>query len=77
MIHTSRQLQALVHNRSDGTSPNAQIIIRNFVMERFLERLSLSEHRSILILKGGVLISSIVGIETRTTMDIDMTVKNR
>ncbi|MFR1618666.1 MAG: nucleotidyl transferase AbiEii/AbiGii toxin family protein, partial [Dysosmobacter welbionis] len=42
MIHTSRQLKALVRNQSKGNSTQAQIIIRNYMMERFLERLSLS-----------------------------------
>lgn len=77
MIHTSRQLKALVRNRSNGNSTKAQIIIRNYIMERFLERLSLSEHRNNLILKGSALISAIVGLETRTTMDIDTTLRNR
>lgn len=52
MIHTSRQLKALVRNMSKGNSAKAQVIIRNYVMERFLERLSLSPYRSNLLLKG-------------------------
>ncbi len=51
MIHTSRQLKALVRNMSKGNSAKAQIIIRNYVMERFLERLSLSAYRNNIILK--------------------------
>lgn len=54
MIHTSRQLKALVRNISKGDSVKAQIIIRNYVMERSLERLSLSQYRNNLILKGGL-----------------------
>ena len=46
MIHTSRQLKALVRNRSDGNSAKAQTIIRNYIMERLLERISLSKYRS-------------------------------
>ena len=46
MIRTSRQLKALVRNMSKGDSTKAQIIIRNYVMERFLERLSLSSYAS-------------------------------
>jgi len=76
MIHTSRQLKALVRNRSGGDSTKAQIIIRNYIMERFLERLSLSRYRENLILKGGVLISSMVGLESRSTLDVDATIKN-
>lgn len=76
IIHTSRQLKALVRNMSGRDSAKAQIIIRNYVMERFLERLSLSPYRNDLILKGGTLISAMVGLDNRSTMDIDATIKN-
>lgn len=76
MIRTSRQLKALVRNMSKGDSIKAQIIIRNYVMERFLERLSLSGYRDNLIVKGGILVSAIVGLDDRSTMDIDATFKN-
>lgn len=48
MIHTSRQLKAMVRNLSKGDSMQAQILIRNYIMERFLERLSLSHIRKTL-----------------------------
>ncbi|HJA66067.1 MAG TPA: nucleotidyl transferase AbiEii/AbiGii toxin family protein [Candidatus Mediterraneibacter cottocaccae] len=76
MIHTSRQLKALVRNRSGGDSAKAQTIIRNYIMERLLERISLSKYRDRLILKGGMLVSALVGLENRSTMDIDTTMKN-
>lgn len=76
MIHTSRQLKALVRNLSKGNSAKAQIIIRNYVMERFLERLSLSPYRGNLILKGGTLVAAMVGLDNRSTMDVDATLKN-
>ena len=76
MIHTSRQLKDLVRNRSNRDSNKAQVIIRSYVMERFLERLSLSPYRNNLILKGGVLVSSMIGLDNRSTMDVDATVKN-
>lgn len=76
MIHTSRQLKALVRNLSKGNSMQAQILIRNYIMERFLERLSLSPYRGNFILKGGILVSAMVGLDTRSTMDIDATIKN-
>jgi predicted nucleotidyltransferase component of viral defense system len=76
MIHTSRQLKALVRNRSKGDSAKAHMIIRNYVMERFLERLSLSQYRNNLILKGGALIASMVGLDNCSTMDVDATLKN-
>lgn len=76
MIHTSRQLKALVRNISKGDSGKAQVIIRNYVMERFLERLSLSQYRNIMILKGGTLVAAMVGVDNRSTMDVDATIKN-
>ena len=76
MIKTSTQLKAKVRNLSGSDSAKAQTLIRSFVMERFLERIALSKYRNNFILKGGMLISSIVGIETRSTMDIDTTVRS-
>lgn len=76
MIKTSRQLKALVRNLTKGNSLQAQIIMRNYVMERFLERISLSKYRNNFILKGGMLVSAMVGLDTRSTMDIDTTIKN-
>jgi predicted nucleotidyltransferase component of viral defense system len=75
MIHTSRQLKDKVRNISHGNNEMAQMLIRNFVMERFLERVSLSKYKKNFVLKGGMLVASMVGIETRATMDIDTTVK--
>lgn len=76
MIKTSRQLKDLVRNLSGGNSANAQIIFRNYIMERFLERVSLSKYKNHLIFKGGLMVSSMVGIDNRSTMDIDTTLKN-
>ena len=76
MIHTSRQLKALVRNRSGGSSAKAQTIIRNYIMERLLERISLSKYREQFILKGGMLVSALVGLENRATLDVDTTIKN-
>ena len=75
MIKTSTQLKAKVRNLSGSDSAKAQTLIRSFVMERFLERIALSKYRNNFILKGGMLVSSMVGIETRATMDIDTTVR--
>ena len=76
MIHTSRQIKDLIKNKANGNSAKAQIMIRNYMMERFMERLSLSEYKNNFILKGGMLVSSMVGIDIRSTMDIDTTLKN-
>mgnify|MGYP000004747647 FL=1 len=45
------------------------------MMERFLERVSLSQFRENFILKGGMLVAAMVGLDTRSTMDIDATVR--
>lgn len=76
MIKNSTQLKALVRNRSSGNSFKAQALIRNYVMERFLERVSLSDYKDNIILKGGTLIASIIGIDMRSTMDIDTNLKS-
>lgn len=75
MISSSRQLKDKVRNISDGNSKKATTLIRNFMMERFLERVSISSYRDNFILKGGMLVASIVGVDMRATMDIDTTVK--
>lgn len=76
MIHTSTQLKALIRNESHGDNAKAMALIRNYEMERFLERLSLSKYRDSLILKGGLLIASMVGLDNHATMDIDTTIRN-
>lgn len=75
MIHTSRQLKDLVRNLSKKTGIEAHVLIRKYIMERFLERTSLSKYRNQLVLKGGLLVSAFVGTEVRATMDIDTTVR--
>ena len=75
MIHNSTQLKAIVRNKANGDSDKSLVIIRKFVMERFLERLSVSKYKNMFIIKGGMLVSSIVGIENRATMDIDTTIR--
>ena len=75
MIKTSRQLKDLIRNLSKDKSADAQVLMRNYMMERFLERISLSEYRDKFILKGGMLVASMVGLDARSTMDIDATVK--
>ncbi len=76
MIHTATQLKAKVRTLSGGNSTKAQTLIRSFIMERFLERIALSRYRNNFILKGGLLVSAIVGLDARATMDIDTTVRS-
>lgn len=76
MIKTATQLKAKIRNLSGGDNDRARVLIRNFVMERFLERVAFSKYRNNFILKGGMLVAAVVGLETRATMDIDTTVKS-
>ena len=75
MIKSATGLKAKVRNTAKGDSKTAQAMTRIFFMERFLERISLSKYKDQFVLKGGMLVSSLIGINLRTTMDIDTTVK--
>ena len=75
MIKSRIQLNALIRNKAAGDGDKAQILLRIYMMERLLERISVSGYRDNFILKGGMLVSSLVGVDMRTTMDIDTTVR--
>ena len=75
MIKTRTQLNALIRNKAAGDGDKAQVMLRIYMMERLLERISVSRYRDNFILKGGMLVSSLVGVDMRTTMDIDTTVR--
>lgn len=69
------QLKAFIKKKAKEKNVSAQLVLQNYMLERLLERISLSPYKNNFILKGGFLISSIVGIDERTTMDLDMTIK--
>ena len=75
MIKTATQLKDLIRNLSKKKSADAQILMRNYMMERFLERISVSKYKDKFILKGGMLVAAMVGLDARATMDIDATIK--
>lgn len=68
------QLKALIKKKAAEKHISAQLVMQNYMLERLLERISLSKYKQNFILKGGFLISAIVGLDTRTTMDIDTTI---
>jgi len=74
MINNATQLKAKVRNVSNGNDNIAKSYIRIFFMERFMERLSLSKYKDNFVIKGGMLVSSLLGIDLRSTMDIDTSV---
>ena len=69
------QLKALINNRARAAGINPQALMQNYLIERFLERLAQSRWRDDVVVKGGVLIASLVGVESRTTMDLDTTIR--
>lgn len=75
MFHTSRQLKDQIRNLSTSKGIESHILIRNYMTERFLERISLTTFRDKFILKGGMLVTAMVGIGSRATMDVDTTLK--
>ncbi len=75
MIKSPNQLKAKVRNISGSNNDIAKAYIRIFFMERFLERVAYSDYKDQFILKGGMLAASLLGIDMRSTMDIDTTVR--
>jgi predicted nucleotidyltransferase component of viral defense system len=76
-VKTSTQLKAKIRNMAQQKNIKPEVILRNYMMERFLERMANSKYADKFILKGGLLIVSMVGIDTRSTMDLDATMKGQ
>jgi predicted nucleotidyltransferase component of viral defense system len=68
-------LKAEMKKLSEKENVSVQLLLQNFMLECFLRRVSFSKYQANFILKGGFLISSLVGLETRSTMDLDATIK--
>ena len=69
-------LKAKIRNVAKSKNISAQVILQNYMFERFSNRLFLSEYKDKFVLKGGMLIAAIVGIDNRATMDLDTTLKD-
>ena len=69
------QLKAFIKKKASEKNISAQLVMQNYMLERLLERISQSKYKNNFILKGGFLISAIVGLDTRATMDLDTTIK--
>ncbi len=68
------QLKARINTRAKEVGIPAQSLMQSYLFERLLERLSKSKWRDNVVIKGGMLISSLVGVASRTTMDLDTTI---
>ena len=75
MMKTPEQLKGAIRNLAKKKGIHAQEVLQIFMFERIIERLSASPYKDRFILKGGLLISAILGVAERTTMDMDTTVK--
>lgn len=69
-------LKAKIKNYAKSNNIAAQVVLQNYMFERFLARMSKSEYCEKFVIKGGMLIAAIVGLDTRSTMDLDTTLKN-
>lgn len=73
-MRTSEQLKGYLRNLAKEKNISAQELLQIFMFERLIERLSLSEYRNHIVLKGGLLVASLIGIDERSTMDMDTTI---
>ena len=69
------QLKAYIKEKAAEKHISAQLVMQNYMLERLLERISLSPYKHNFIIKGGFLVSAIVGLDKRATMDLDTTIK--
>ncbi len=76
MSARAMSLKGRIKNYAKSNNIAAQVVLQNYMFERFLERLSKSEYCQKFVIKGGMLIAAIVGLDTRATMDLDATLKN-
>ncbi len=74
-MKNAMQLKAYVKNLAKEKNISAQIVLQNYMLERLLERISVSKYHDNFILKGGFLLAAMVGLDTRATMDMDATIK--
>ena len=74
-MKNAMQFKAVIRNISKDKHISAQLVMQNFMLERLLERISISKYHQNFILKGGFLIAAMVGLDTRATMDMDATIK--
>ena len=75
MIKNATQLKAKIKNFAKEKNMDSRTVLQEYVLERFIDRISKSKYKNDFILKGGVLISSMVGVDLRSTLDIDTTIK--
>ena len=76
MALTGAQVRGKIKNIAKSNRADARILMRIYMMERFLERVANSPYSENFIIKGGILVTSMIGISMRSTMDIDTSIRN-
>lgn len=76
MGFTPEQIKGRIKSVAKQNNADARTLMRIYMMERFLERLGQSEYRDNFIIKGGILVTAMIGVAHRSTMDIDTSMKN-
>ena len=76
MGFTPEQIKGRIKSVAKQNNAEARTLMRIYMMERFLERLARSEYRDNFIIKGGILVTAMIGVAHRSTMDIDTSMKN-
>ena len=76
MGFTPEQIKGRIKSVAKQNNADARTLMRIYLMERFLERLAQSEYRDNFIIKGGILVTAMIGVAHRSTMDIDTSMKN-
>jgi len=75
-LKNAMQLKAAISKMAKEKHIPAQLVMQNYMLERLLERIAHSRYQGNFILKGGLLIASMVGLHSRATMDMDATIRN-
>lgn len=75
-MSNAMSLKAKIRNITKQKNIPAQVILQNYMFERLLVRLSASKYKDKFVLKGGMLVAAMVGLDNRATMDMDTTLKN-
>lgn len=76
MVAIADKTKGKIKSIANKNKADPRVLMRIYMMERFLERISKSQYRENFIIKGGILITSLVGISMRSTLDIDTSVKS-
>lgn len=72
---TPEQVKGRIKNIARKNNADPRTLMRIYMMERFLERVALSKYKDNFIIKGGMLVTAMVGVVHRSTMDIDTSIK--